>query len=71
LDPRSVAIAVGVAAVGLAAVGLNFYTSAQAERRHLQSYTSHPHWQAEAAIDLVAGIVIAIAAVMIIASLLH
>jgi len=71
VDRNSIVIAAAVAVVGLVAVGFNFYTSAQAGRHHLHSYTSHPHWQAEAAIDLVAGIVIAIAAVMIIASLLH
>jgi uncharacterized membrane protein YidH (DUF202 family) len=60
-----------VAVAGLMAVALNFYTSAQAERRHLRSYTPHPHWQSEVAIDLVAGVVIAIAAVIVIASLLH
>ena len=71
MDPHSIAAAVAIAAIGLAAVALNFYTSAQAERHHLHSYTSHPHWQAEAAIDLVAGIVIAVAAVMVIASVLR
>jgi uncharacterized membrane protein YidH (DUF202 family) len=60
-----------VAVVGLMAVALNFYTCAQAERRHLRFYTPHQHWQSEVAIDLVAGVVIAIAAVIVIASLLH
>lgn len=64
-----IGIVVGV--LGLVAVGLNFYTSAQAERRHLRSFIPNPHWQSEAAIDLVAGIAIAVAAVIVIASLLH
>ena len=70
MDIRFV-VALLVAAIGLCAVGLNFYTSAQAERRHLHSYIPNPHWQSEAAIDLVAGIVIAVAAVIVIASVLH
>ena len=64
-------IAIAVAVIGLIAVGLNFYTSAQAERRHLHSYVSNPHWQSEAAIDLVAGIVIAVATVVVIASVVR
>ena len=70
MDARFI-IAVGVAVLGLIAVGLNFYTSAQAERRHLRSYVPNPHWQSETAIDLVAGIAIAVAAVIVIASVLH
>ncbi|MGH7485396.1 MAG: hypothetical protein ACREMY_07290 [bacterium] len=64
-----VAVAVGV--IGLIAVALNFYAAAQAERRHLHSSTPNPHWQSEAAVDLVAGVVVAVAAVVVIASLLH
>lgn len=70
MDPLVIRVAV-VGVVGLVAVALNFHASAQAERRHLRSYTPNPHWQSEAAIDLIAGVVIAIAAVIVIASLLH
>lgn len=62
-------IAIVVAVLGLIAVGLNF--SAHAERRHLRSYAPNPHWQSEAAIDFVAGIAIAAAAVIVISSVLH
>lgn len=70
MDARFI-VAIVVAVLGVIAVGLNFYTSAQAERRHLHSYVPNPHWQSEAAIDLVAGIAIAVAVVIVIASLLH
>lgn len=70
MDARFI-IAIVVAVLGLIAVSLNFYTSTQAGRRHLHSYIPNPHWQSEAAIDLVAGIAIAVAAVIVIASVLH
>lgn len=70
MDVRFI-VAIVVAVIGLCAVGLNFYTSAQAERRHLHTYIPNPHWQSEAAIDLLAGIVIAVAGVIVIASVLH
>lgn len=70
MDPLFILVA-AVGGVGVIAVALNFYASAQAERRHLRSYTPNPHWQSEAAIDLIAGIVIAVAAVIVLASLVH
>jgi uncharacterized membrane protein YidH (DUF202 family) len=71
MTPIALTLAVLAGALGLAGVCLNFYAAAQAERRHLRSYVPKPHWQAEAAIDMVIGVVLAVAAVVLIAALLR
>lgn len=71
MNVPAIAVATGVAIVGLAVVAGNFFASAQAERRQLRSDLPNPHWRAEAAIDLFSGLVLAFAAVVIIAAVLH
>lgn len=70
MDPLFI-LATLVGAVGFIVAALNLFASAQAERRQLRSYSPNPHWQSEAVIDFIAGVVIAVAAVILIASLLH
>ncbi len=67
----AIALAVLAGLIGLLVAGLNFYASARAERHHLRSYVANPHWQAEAGIDLISGVVLAVAAVILVAALLR
>jgi uncharacterized membrane protein YidH (DUF202 family) len=71
MTPLAVTLAVVAGAVGLVVVALNFYVAAQAERRHVGSEIPHPHWEAEVAIDVITGVVLAVAAVVLIAALLR
>ncbi|MGH7777679.1 MAG: hypothetical protein ACREPI_10965 [Candidatus Dormibacterales bacterium] len=69
VPPAFVAALVAIAAT--AVVALNFYASARAERRHLPPGAHSPHWQEEAGIDLIAGLAVAVAAVVLIAAVLR
>ncbi len=71
LNIVAIALAVLVGLIGLLVAALNFYASAQAERHHLRSYIPNPHWQAEAGIDLISGIVLAVAGAILVAALLR
>jgi hypothetical protein len=53
------------------AVAANFYASVQAQRRQLHAEVHDPHWRMEAAVDFIAGGVLAMAAVVLLAVLLR
>ena len=70
MSPLAAALAAVVAGLGIA-VAANFYASVQAERRQLHAEVHDPHWRMEAAVDFIAGGVLAMAAVVLLAVLLR
>ena len=70
MSPLAAALAAVVAVLGIA-VAANFYASVQAERRQLHVEVPNPHWRMEAAVDFIAGGVLAMAAVVLLAVLLR